>query len=243
MNRRIKHLKASRGFLLTIFLITRYQQNRKFKFKIIATFDDYYKKLFWLKWNRSSAFCSFCSKFKVSSAGAGSLSPRSDIPPSSLLPRSPLLNRIRTQRLTTGRRRPACSGWSGSDPRENWGGVPRSSWGETSKSSSGFHQGWSSLFFHQSWSQEYKEMVKAEEERRKAEEERIKASNTTAPPKKVKLSSLLWIRSDVLETVKWELRSSSWSSWDPLQQRALAEGKTNSSWFSFRNLKIVCKSD
>ena len=46
MNRRIKHLKASRGFLLTIFLITRYQQNRKFKFKIIATFDDYYKKNF-----------------------------------------------------------------------------------------------------------------------------------------------------------------------------------------------------
>ena len=55
------------------------------------------------------------------------------------------------------------------------------------------------LFFHQnSWSEEYKEMVKAEEERRKAEEERIKASNTTAPPKKVKLSSLLWIRSGVM---------------------------------------------
>ena len=39
-----------------------------------------------------------------------------------------------------------------------------------------------------SWSEEYKEMVKAEVERRKAEEERLKASNTTAPPKKVKLS-------------------------------------------------------
>ena len=84
-----------------------------------------------------------------------------------------------------------CFGRPRSASRENGGGTRRSSRGEASKPSCRFHQGSSFLpqLNESFWSQEYKELVKAEEERRKREEDRLKALNTTALPQKVQIFS------------------------------------------------------
>lgn len=79
---KIKHLKASRGFLLLIFLITRlnlllhiFLLRSQFE---VCLLQELSKKLFcWQIFNfhTSSAFCFFCWRSRASSGGAGFLSP------------------------------------------------------------------------------------------------------------------------------------------------------------------------